>query len=79
MDAYKSPADEGAAASDDRDRPSGGLYSLPLVGPAASNARQFYNEMAPKETDSPEVRVAKHVFRWASVAAGAAAVGVIVL
>ncbi|MGE5292697.1 MAG: hypothetical protein ACM3ML_37005 [Micromonosporaceae bacterium] len=60
-------------------RPSGGIYSLPVVGNAAARARQFYEEMAPKETDSTEVRVAKEVFRWSSAAAGAAAVAVVVL
>ena len=59
--------------------PSGGIYSLPVVGPAASRTRQFYDEMAPNETDSTEVRVAKEVFRWSSAAAGAAAVAVVVL
>ena len=59
--------------------PSGGIYSLPVVGNAAAGVRQFYDQMAPKETDSTEVRVAKEVFRWSSAAAGAAAVAVIVL
>jgi hypothetical protein len=35
--------------------------------------------MAPKETDSTEVRVAKEVLRWSSAVAGAAAVAVIIL
>ena len=60
-------------------KPSGGIYSLPVVGNAASGARQFYDEMAPKEADSTEVRVAKEVFRWSSAVAGAAAVAVVVL
>lgn len=59
--------------------PSGGIYSLPVVGNAAAGVRQFYDEMAPKETDSTEVRVAKEVFRWSSAVVGAAAVAVIVL
>ena len=59
--------------------PSGGIYSLPVVGKAAAGVRQFYDEMAPKDTDSTEVRVAKEVFRWSSAVAGAAAVAVIVL
>jgi hypothetical protein len=60
-------------------KPSGGIYSLPVVGNAAAGARQFYDGMAPKKTDSTEVRVAKEVFRWSSAVAGAAAVAVIVL
>lgn len=63
----------------ERTRPSGGIYSLPVVGNAASEARQFYDEMAPMETDSTEVRIAKEVFRWSSAVAGAAAVAVVVL
>jgi len=59
--------------------PSGGIYSLPVVGNAAAGVRQLYDEMAPKEADSTEVRVAKEVFRWSSAVAGAAAVAVIVL
>lgn len=72
-------------ANHDRDeviestRPSGGLYSLPVVGRFAAGTRQFYNEMAPKETDSAEARIAKEVFRWSSAVAGAAAVAVVVL
>lgn len=59
--------------------PSGGIYSLPVVGNAAAGVRQFYDEMAPKETDSTEVRVAKEVFRWSSAVAGAAVAAVVVL
>ena len=59
--------------------PSGGIYSVPVIGPAASRTRQFFDEMAPNETDSTEVRVAKEVLRWSSAAAGAAAVAVVVL
>jgi len=59
--------------------PSGGIYSLPVVGNAAAGVRQLYHEMAPKETDSTEVRVAKEVFRWSSAVAIAAAGVVIVL
>jgi hypothetical protein len=59
--------------------PSGGIYSLPVVGNAAAGVRHFYDEMTPKETDSTEVRVAKEVFRWSSAVAGAAAVAAIVL
>jgi hypothetical protein len=58
---------------------SGGVYSLPVVGNAAAGARQFYDENAPKETDSTELRVAKEVFRWSSAVAGAAVVAMIVL
>jgi hypothetical protein len=60
-------------------KPSGGIHSLLVVGNAAAGARQFYDEMAPKETDSTEVRVAKEVFRWASAVALAATVVMIVL
>jgi hypothetical protein len=60
-------------------KPSGGIYSLPVVGNAFSGARQFYDEMAPKEADSTEVRVAKEVFRWSSAVAGAAVAAVVVL
>lgn len=60
-------------------KPSGGIYSLPVVGNAAAGARQFYDVMAPKETDSTEVRIAKEVFRWSSAVAGSAAVAVVVL
>jgi hypothetical protein len=59
--------------------PSGGIYSLPVVGNAAAAARQFYDEMAPQETNSTEVRIAKEVFRWSSAVAGAAAVALVVL
>lgn len=61
------------------EEPSGGLYSLPVVGNAAARVRHFYDGMAPKQTDSTEVRVAKEVFRYSSAVAGAAAVAVIVL
>jgi hypothetical protein len=67
------------APREERTAPSGGIYSLPGVGPAASRTRQFYDDMAPKEDDSTEVRVAKEVFRWSSAAAGAAAVAIVVL
>jgi hypothetical protein len=60
-------------------RPSGGIYALPVVGNAATGVRQFYDEMATKEADSTEVRIAKEVFRWSSAVAGAAVVAVMVL
>jgi hypothetical protein len=41
---------------------------------SGEGARQFYDGMATKETDSTEVRVAKEVLRWSSAVAGAAAV-----
>jgi len=69
----------GVPVRGERTKPSGGIYSLPVVGNAVSEARQFYDEMAPKEADSTEVRVAKEVFRWSSAVAGAAAVAVVVL
>ena len=61
--------------------PSGGIYSLPIVGNAFSRARQFYGEMAPQEGDSTGVRVGKEVLRWAPVVGGAtvgAAIGAVV-
>ena len=67
------------AARSDSTTPTGGIYSLPAIGRAAGGARRFYDEMAPKETDSTEVRVAKEVFRWGSAVTGAAAVAVVVL
>jgi hypothetical protein len=60
-------------------KPTGGIYSLPVVGNAAAGVRQFYDDMAPSDTDSTEVRVVKEVFRWSSAVAGAAAVAVLVL
>lgn len=69
---------EGTRRSE-RSATSGGIYSLPVVGPAATRTRQFYDDMAPQESDSTEVRVAKEVFRWGSVAVGAAGVAVVVL
>jgi hypothetical protein len=71
-------SDEGGGRVEIR-RPSGGIHSLPVVGNAAARARQFYDELAPEETDSTEVRVAKEVFRWSSAVAGAAAVAMVVL
>lgn len=56
-----------------------GIYSVPVIGKAAGGVRRFYDEMAPREADSTEVRVAKEVFRWSSAVAGAAAVAVVVL
>jgi hypothetical protein len=61
------------------DTPYGGIYSLPVVGAAASRTRQFYNDMAPQDSDATEVKVAKEVFRWGSVVVGAAGVAVVVL
>ncbi|WP_454295878.1 hypothetical protein [Salana multivorans] len=58
---------------------TGGIYSLPVAGEAASGVRRFYDQMAPEVTDSTEVRVAKEVFRWSSAVAGAALVAVVVL
>ncbi len=60
-------------------KPSGGIYSLPGIGNTAAVVRQFYDEMAPKETDSTEIRVAKEIFRVSSAVAGTAVVAVIVL
>jgi hypothetical protein len=70
---------DGVAVRAESAKPSGGIYSLPVVGNAAAGVRQFYDEMAPKETDSTEIRVAKEVFRWSSAVAGAAAVAMTIL
>jgi hypothetical protein len=70
---------DGLATPAEGAKPSGGIYSLPVVGIAAARVRLFYDEMAPKETESTEMRVAKEVFRWSSAVAGASAVAVIVL
>lgn len=50
-----------------------------LLFNAASAARKFFNEAAPKAADSTELRGAKHCFRYLSVAAGAAAIAMFVL
>jgi hypothetical protein len=63
----------------ERTQPLGGTYSPSTVGMVASKVRQFYDDMAPRGSDSTEVRVAKEVFRWSSVVAGAAFVAVVVL
>lgn len=76
MDSNDSDATEVARRA--RARPDG-IYSLPVVGRAASGVRDFYDEMSPKETDKTEVRIAKEVFRWGSAVTGAAAVAVVVL
>lgn len=68
-----------AAAPAEKTGPSGGIYALPVVGKAATGARQFYDEMAPLATDSTRVRAAKEVFRWGSAAVGMAAVAIITL
>lgn len=44
-----------------------------------SGARRFFDGMAPKQSDPPEVRVAKEVLRWSSVAAWASFGAVVVL
>ncbi|MFJ1541681.1 hypothetical protein ACIODS_24350 [Micromonospora chalcea] len=60
-------------------KPTGGIYSLPVVGNAAAGVRQFYDEIAPSDTDRTGQRVAKEILRWSSAVAGAAAVAVMVL
>ena len=70
---------DGAGMPATGDTASGGIYSLPVIGNAAAGVSRFYDEMAPRATDSTERRVAKEVFRWSSAVAGAAAVAVIVL
>lgn len=67
------------AAPLERAKPTGGIYSLPVIGNAAAGVRQFYDGMAPSDADRTEVRVAKEILRWSSAVAGAAAVAVIVL
>lgn len=79
METYNSNNGDQVAGGTDRSRSCGGLFSLPVVAPAAAITRQFYDEMAPQPTDATEVRVAKEIFRWSSVIAGAAAVAVAVL
>jgi hypothetical protein len=59
--------------------PSGGISSLPVVGRAAGGARQFFGEVAPNANDPTEVRFAKEILRWTTVAAGAALWAVVVL
>jgi hypothetical protein len=80
IDSYCGGEDEIVRRSDNIEAtPSSGIYSLPVLGNLAAGARQFYDEMAPRETDSTEVRVAKEIFRWGSAVTGAAAVAVVVL
>lgn len=45
---------------------------------AVLTVRQLCTLMAPASTDSTEIRIAKAIFRWASVAAGAAVIAVVV-
>ncbi|WP_157371021.1 hypothetical protein [Arthrobacter sp. Leaf141] len=44
-----------------------------------SGVRQLFTLMARTNTDKIEVRIAKEIFRWSSVVAGAAVVAVAVL
>ena len=60
-------------------KPLDSIDALSELGNTASGVRQIYDAMAPRPTDSTEVRIAKEVFRWSSVVAGAAAVAVVVL
>lgn len=78
IDSYHHDGDE-VVARDEPNVPHDGIYGLPVVGRAAAGVRGFYDEMAPRSTDSTEVRVAKEVFRWGSAVTGAAAVAVVVL
>lgn len=45
---------------------------------AIGAVRHLFTLMAPTNADPTEVRIAKEVFRWSSVAAGAAVVVVVV-
>lgn len=60
-------------------RHTGGLYDLPVVGNAASVIRDFYDGMAPTESDNISVRVAKEVFRHGSIVVIAAGAAVVML
>ncbi len=55
-----------------RDRPTGGIYSLPHVGGAAAEARMSFDDMSPKESDPVPVRALKETARWSVVVAGGA-------
>jgi hypothetical protein len=50
-----------------------------LLFNAASAARRFFNDAAPRAADSTELRIAKHCFRYLAVATGAAAIAMFVL
>ncbi len=60
-------------------RHTGGLYDLPVVGNIAGAVGDFFDGMAPAESDSIEVKVAKEVFRYASVVVVAAGAAVVIL
>ncbi|WAX55544.1 hypothetical protein M6B22_13440 [Jatrophihabitans cynanchi] len=50
-------------------RPTGGIYSVPVVGGFAGDVREFFDQMAPQQSDSTQVKVAKEVLRWTVVGA----------
>lgn len=77
IDPYNNSDEVGFRA--DSTKPSGGIYSLPVIGNAAAEVRQFYDNVAPTETDSTEVRIVKQFFRVGSAVTGMAAVAMIVL
>jgi hypothetical protein len=52
-----------------RPRPSGGIYSAPVVGEKLADVRVFFDEFAPTATDSPGVRLGKNAVRYTTVAA----------
>ncbi|HVV76466.1 MAG TPA: hypothetical protein VHC43_10560 [Mycobacteriales bacterium] len=52
-----------------RPEPTGGIYDLPIVGGPARRTRQFFDEMAPVEGDSPGTEFGKQVIRYGTVAA----------
>lgn len=45
-----------------------GIYSLPLVGSTLSQVRGFYEDIAPMPDDLLQVKVAKEVVRYGTVA-----------
>lgn len=66
----------------DQKQPTIGVVNMennPNYETAISAARRLFTFMARTATDPTEKRIAKEIFRWSSVAAGAAVVAVVVL
>lgn len=57
----------------------GGLYDLPIVGSVLGHVRNFYDDLAPTESDGVPLTVAKEVFRHASIIVVASAAAVVML
>lgn len=55
------------------------MENNPNYDTAILAARRLFTLMARTNADPTEVRVAKEIFRWSSLAAGAAVVAVVVL